>query len=111
MHPSKLPPGVVARTFTYRNGRTETIYIAPFPAEGPVRITDASGHVAWMFMYAHFVFSWLEGASHVNVAHGTIGGNRMTIWRDVAIDGRWSAQALSTFGRRWVQEQLARPNE
>lgn len=103
-----LPPGVVARTFTYRSGRTETIYISPFPTEGPIKVTDADGHVAWMFMYAHFVFTWLDGASHVAIAHGTIAGNRIAIWSDIAIRGRWSAHVLSEFGRRWVQEQLDR---
>jgi hypothetical protein len=108
VHPPVLPPGVVARTFTYRNGRTETIYTALFPAEGPIKVTDASGQAAWVFMYAHFVFAWLDGAAHVTIAHGSIAGNRISVWRDVAIEGRWSAQALSEFGRRWVREQFRR---
>ncbi|MEV4056904.1 hypothetical protein AB0J55_37355 [Amycolatopsis sp. NPDC049688] len=59
-------------------------------------------------MYAHFVFRWPEGASAVQVGHGTIGGPSMPLWADVKIAGRWSGPVLAGFGRTWVDSHLAK---
>ncbi|MEV6871901.1 hypothetical protein [Amycolatopsis sp. NPDC051128] len=61
-----------------------------------------------MYMYAHFVFCWAEGASCVHVSHGTLAGPRMTLWTDVKIAGRWSGVVLAEFGRSWALAHLAR---
>lgn len=61
-----------------------------------------------MYMYAHFVFCWAEGASYVHVSHGTLAGPRMTLWGDVRIPGRWSGTVLAEFGRAWVVDHLAK---
>jgi hypothetical protein len=108
MLPTVLAPEVVAEEFTYRNGRTEVIFTAPYPTEGPVCDRDESGRRVLMFMYAHFVFCWTEGAAFVHVSHGTLGGSRMTLWPDVKIAGTWSGAALAAFGQRWKREQQAR---
>jgi hypothetical protein len=91
---------------TFSSGRSELIYRAPFPAEGPVRGVDRVGNEAWVFMYAHFVFHWVEGSSHVQVSHGTIGGPKTLLWADIQIPGRWSGAVLAEFGRRWVIAHL-----
>jgi hypothetical protein len=102
-----LRPGLVAEEFRF-GARTQTFYRAPYPAEGPVEVTNPSGRRAWMYMYAHFVFCWAEGASLVHVSHGTLAGPKMTLWTDVAIAGRWSGAVLAEFGRAWVIAHLAK---
>ena len=102
-----LRPGMVVDEFRCGN-RSQTFYRAPYPTEGPVETMDASGHRAWMYMYAHFVFCWAEGASAVHVGHGTLTGATMTLWTDVSISGRWSGVVLAEFGRAWVAAHLAK---
>ncbi|GAB3500839.1 hypothetical protein [Amycolatopsis cihanbeyliensis] len=108
MRPTVVTPDVVTATFTYRNGRTEPVYLAPYPREGPVRLADAEGRAVLAFMYAHFVFQWLEGTQVVRISHGTLAGPRILLWREVPIEGRWSPEVLAGFGRRWAEDQLAR---
>lgn len=102
-----LCPGFVPEEFHF-GGRTQTFYRAPYPAEGPTEARDVSGRRVWLYMYAHFVFSWPEGASNVHVGHGTLEGPKMTLWTDVRIAGRWSGTVLAEFGRAWVTEHLAK---
>ncbi|MFB9429922.1 hypothetical protein [Streptoalloteichus tenebrarius] len=101
-----LPPGVVAETFTYRNGRTTTIYRAPFPSEGPVRGLW-EGYEALLFMYAHFVFVWPKAAGQVEVRHGTL-TKSLLLWPNVPIEGQWCAETLRLFGVRWTRDHLAK---
>ena len=102
-----LRPGLAPEEFAYNN-RTQTFYRAPYPSEGPVEATDRAGRRNWMYMYAHFVFCWTEGASTVHVSHGTLAGPRMTLWTDVRIAGHWSGTVLADFGRDWVSKHLAK---
>lgn len=108
MRPAILPQGVEVEEFVYRNGKTEVIYTAPYPSEGPVLAKDASGHPMWMFMYAHFVFSWPRGAVRVKVGHGTLDGPKMALCANVKITAYWSGPALADFGRNWAEEHLER---
>lgn len=101
-----LPPGVKAEEFDYRNGKKQIIYTAPYPSEGPVFVRDTLGRPAWMFMYAHFVFTWAEGAVHVQVSHGTLSGTKMPLWKGVKISASWSGPVLAEFGAKWALEQL-----
>jgi hypothetical protein len=102
-----LRPGLTPEEFRFGT-RTQIFYQAPYPTEGPAEATDASGRRAWMYMYAHFVFCWAEGASLVHVSHGTLAGPKMTLWTDVRIAGRWSGVVLAEFGRAWVTTHLAK---
>jgi hypothetical protein len=102
-----LRPGLVPGEFRFGT-RTQVFYRAPYPTEGPVEAADASGHEVWLYMYAHFVFCWAEGASHVHVSHGTLAGPKMTLWTDVKIAGRWSGVVLADFGRAWVTAHLGK---
>ncbi|ANN21753.1 hypothetical protein SD37_14060 [Amycolatopsis orientalis] len=101
-----LPPGVTAQEITYRNGRKQVIYTAPYVSEGPVLVRDLLGRQAWMFMYAHFVFAWAEGAVQVQVSHGTLNGPKMLLWKGVSISAFWSGPALAEFGQAWAVEQM-----
>lgn len=102
-----LRPGLVPEEFRFGT-RTQVFYSAPYPAEGPVHTTDSRGRAVWLYMYAHFVFCWAEGASQVLVSHGTLAGPRMTLWTDVKIAGRWSGVVLADFGRAWATEHLGK---
>ncbi|ONF64192.1 hypothetical protein AVR91_0231350 [Amycolatopsis keratiniphila subsp. keratiniphila] len=106
MEPLMLPPGVTAQEISYRNGRRQVIYTAPYQSEGPVLVRDAMGRQAWMFMYAHFVFTWVEGAVRVQVSHGTLSGPKMPLWSGIRIPAYWSGPALAEFGRAWALEQI-----
>ncbi|WYW14281.1 hypothetical protein LCL61_01805 [Amycolatopsis coloradensis] len=106
MEPLMLPPGVTAQEVSYRNGRKQVIYTAPYPSEGPVLVRDGMGRQAWMFMYAHFVFTWVEGAVRVQVSHGTLSGPKMPLWSGIGIPAYWSAPALAEFGKAWALEQM-----
>ncbi|MEC3980263.1 hypothetical protein [Amycolatopsis sp. H20-H5] len=108
VHPTTLVPEIAEQDFTYRNGRTEVIFTAPYPTEGPVCARDAAGRQVLMFMYAHFVFCWAEGAACVHVGHGTLGGARATLWTDVKISGKWCGAVLAAFGQAWTRAHLAR---
>ncbi|MFK0250289.1 hypothetical protein ACIQUM_36770 [Amycolatopsis azurea] len=102
-----LPPGVTAQEITYRNDRKQVIYTAPYASEGPLLTRDLLGRQAWMFMYAHFVFTWVEGAVHVQVSHGTLAGPKMQLWKGVSIPDYWSGPALAEFGQAWALNQLS----
>jgi len=102
-----LRPGLVPEEFRF-GARAQTFYRAPYPTEGPVEATDASHRRVWLYMYAHFVFCWPEGASHVHVSHGTLAGPKMTLWTDVRIAGCWSGTVLAEFARSWVTAHLAK---
>ncbi|SHF26504.1 hypothetical protein [Streptoalloteichus hindustanus] len=103
---ANLPPGVRAETFTYRNGRTTTVYRAPFPSEGPLRgIWD--GYEVLLFMYAHFVFVWPKAAGQVDVRHGTF-AKSLLLFENVPIEGEWGAETLRLFGVRWARDHLAK---
>ncbi|AIG78015.1 hypothetical protein ED92_29065 [Amycolatopsis sp. MJM2582] len=106
MEPSMLPPGVTAQEISYRSGRKQVIYTAPYPSEGPVLARDLLGRQAWMFMYAHFVFTWVEGAVQVQVSHGTLSGPKMPLWKGISIPAYWSGPALAEFGRAWALDQM-----
>jgi len=102
-----LRPGLVSEEFSFGT-RTHTFYRAPYPTEGPCEAADAAGNRAWVFMYAHFVFRWPEGALVVHVSHGTLNAPGMPLWADVKIAGRWSGPVLAEFGRTWVAGHLAK---
>ncbi|MEV4147872.1 hypothetical protein AB0J40_29685 [Amycolatopsis sp. NPDC049691] len=102
-----LRPGFVPEEFQF-GARSQIFYKAPYPAEGPVEAKDASGRRMWMYMYAHFVFQWSEGASSVHIGHGTLAGSKMSLWTDVRIAGSWSGAVLADFGRDWVSKHLAK---
>ncbi|WP_236005457.1 hypothetical protein [Amycolatopsis pittospori] len=59
-----------------------------------------------MFMYAHFVFTWAEGAVDVQVSHGTLAGPKMPLWQGVKISSSWSGPALAEFGKAWALDQM-----
>jgi hypothetical protein len=106
--PVFLGPGVRAEVYKYRNGRTESIFTAPYPVEGPTRIADRNGCEAWVFGYAHFVFCWVDGSVLVQVSHGTLRGPKMPLWDDIKITGKWSGPALACFGEAWAVDHLGR---
>ncbi|WP_246257319.1 hypothetical protein [Amycolatopsis anabasis] len=101
-------PGGVPETFTDSKGREHLVYRAPLPSEGPVEAVTRSGRRVWLYMFAHFVFSWEENTHRLTIAHGTIQGPRMLLWQGIPIDEHWSAGGLSRFGRAWVGEHLAK---
>ena len=102
-----LRPGFVPEEFRI-GARVQTFYRAPYPTEGPTETTDPAGRKLWMYMYAHFVFCWPEGATQLHVSHGTLAGPKMTLWTDIRIAGRWSGVVLAEFGRTWVIAHLAK---
>jgi hypothetical protein len=102
-----LRPGLVPEEFRFGT-RTQVFYSAPYPTEGPVQAADSRGHKVWLYMHAHFVFRWAEGASQVHVGHGTLAGPTMTLWTDVKIAGRWSGVVLADFGRAWTTAHLSK---
>lgn len=108
MRPALIPQGVKVEEFVYRSGKTEVVFMAPYPSEGPMLVMDGNGHQVWMFMYAHFVFSWPRGAVRVKVSHGTLAGPRMALYTNVKINAYWSGPALAEFGRAWARDHLAR---
>ncbi len=61
-----------------------------------------------MYMYAHFVFRWPEGATQLHVSHGTLTGPKMTLWTDIKVAGRWSGAVLADFARTWATAHLAK---
>ncbi len=107
MLPSMLPPGITTQEVSYRSGRKQVIYTAPYVSDGPVLTRDLLGRQAWMFMYAHFVFTWVEGAVQVQVSHGTLSGPKMPLWKGVSIGAYWSGPALAEFGQVWALNQLS----
>ncbi|WP_246257761.1 hypothetical protein [Amycolatopsis anabasis] len=103
-----IVPGGMRETFVDCKGREHVVFRVPYPSEGPVLVAARSGERALVYMYAHFVFTWVEGMTQVNIAHGTIQGNRMRLWDGIPIRGRWDSETLAGFGQRWVREHLAK---
>lgn len=101
---SSFPPGIRAKTFTYANGKQETIYFAPFESDGP-RLLAENGKRVIYYMYAAYVFRWVEGTSQLDVGHGTI-ADHMGLFTDVTITGRWSPDRLAEFGQAWASDQF-----
>lgn len=103
---SPLPPGVRAETFTYANGKQDTIYLAPFESDGPRLLAD-DGLCVLCYAYAAYVFRWPEGTAQLDVGHGTI-DDHMELFRGISITGRWCPGRLAAFGQRWAHQQFAR---
>ena len=98
--PPPLPPGVWTETFTYANGKTETIYKRAMAEEGP--LLRAGGGVRYLvYMYGHFVFTWSQiSRNTVDIGFGTIDSHHSE-HRDVTITGNWNPDNLIDFGRQW----------
>lgn len=103
---SPLPPGVRAETFTYSNGKQETIYRAPYESDGP-RLVNSNGHRLLVYMYAAYVFRWPEGTSKLDIGHGSIDAH-MELRRGVTITGRWHPNTLTLFGQEWAHVEFRR---
>jgi len=101
-----LPPGVRAETFTYADGKQETIYRAPFESEGP-RLVVEDGEKILYFMYAAYVFRWPQDTTRLDIGHGTI-DDHMGLWRGVRITGIWTPQTLTRFATRWTHQELSK---
>lgn len=110
--PVPLPEGVRAQSFTYARGQTVTVYRAPVAIEGPTQFRDERGRLVWVFLYAHFVFAWAEGAATVDISHGHLPGHptgdRLVRYRGIPIEGRWCADTLARFGRAWATDPINR---
>ncbi|WP_063713766.1 hypothetical protein [Amycolatopsis nigrescens] len=104
---NELTPGMTPVEFTDGRGRRHRVYAAPYPTEGPVQVAFG-GRPAWVFMYAHFVFTWARGEQRMRVEHGSIHGSRMLLWPGVPISGTWSAETLAEVGQRWTRAHLAK---
>lgn len=96
-----LPQGVRAETFSYANGRTETIYRAPFESDGPRLIVEEDRKVLY-FMYAAYVFRWPQDTTRLDIGHGTI-ADHMELWTDVPITGTWTPKSLTRFAVDWAR--------
>jgi len=103
---SPLPPGVRAETFTYANGKQETVYRAPFESDGP-RLVVEDGAPVLYYMYAAYVFRWREGTTQLDVGHGSI-DRHIGLFDGISITGRWSPDRLAGFSQRWATEQFRR---
>lgn len=101
-----LPPGVRAETFTYANGRQETVYQAPFECEGPLLAVEDDRKVLY-YMYAAYVFRWPQNTTRLEIGHGTI-RQHMALWTDVTIAGTWTPQTLTQFATAWTRRELAK---
>lgn len=101
-----LPPGVREETFTYANGKQETIYRAPFESEGPILATNDGRRVLW-YVYAAYVFAWPEGTTQLDIGHGSI-ANHMDLWQGISITGKWHPDTLAAFGQQWAKAELDR---
>lgn len=104
MELSPLPPGVRAETYTYANGKQETIYLAPFESDGPRLLADNGTRVLY-YMYAAYVFRWPEGTTQLDVGHGSI-NRHMRLFRGISVTGRWCPDRLAEFGQVWAHEQF-----
>lgn len=102
-----LPPKVWAETFTYANGKSETIYKQRMTEEGPYTRVDGACVHHLVYMYGHWVFIWPEPSKTVTIGFGTI--ERHTVeYRDVPIDLTWGSDNLVAFGREWRQALIKR---
>lgn len=102
IHP--LPPGVRAETFTYANGKQETVYRAPFESDGP-RLRVENDHKVLYFMYAAYVFRWPQDTTRLDIGHGTI-DDHMDLWQGVPIAGAWTPVTLTNFAVRWARQEF-----
>lgn len=102
-----LGPDVVAERVTLNNGNKITTYRCPYPSEGPVETRVNGQPPTLAFMYAHFVFTWPQGSTRVDVAHGTI-ATSTPLWPEQSISGEWAPRTLAAFGERWALSHLAR---
>ena len=104
--PSPLPEGIWAKTFTYANGKTETIYKRSMTEEGP-HLRIAGGVRYLVYMYGHFVFSWSQvSQATVDIGFGTITTHH-TDHHEVPITGTWKPENLITFGRCWRRHRIS----
>lgn len=104
--PAPLPEGVWAETFTYANGKTETIYKRAMAEEGPLLRVEG-GVRQLVYMYGHFVFIWSQvSQTTVDIGFGTIASHHVE-HRDVTITGNWNPENLITFGRQWRRRLLS----
>lgn len=87
-------------TFTYANGKTETIYKRAMAEEGPALRVE--GGVRYLvYMYGHFVFIWSQiSRTTVEIGFGTTNSHHIE-HRDVSITGNWNPDNLIHFGRQW----------
>lgn len=99
-----LPPGVCAGTYTYANGKQETVYFAPFESDGP-RLRVEDGHKVLYYMYAAYVFRWQQDTTKLDIGHGAI-ENHMDLWQGVQISGPWTPQTLTRFAARWTEHEF-----
>lgn len=107
-HSSMLPPGVWTATFTYNNGRTDTILKTRLAEEGPHMGTDARRGIRCLsYMYGHWVFFWPEHSNTVTIAFGTIARHNVE-HRNVPIDKPWNGDHLVRFARTWRANLLGR---
>ena len=105
--PSPLPTGVWAETFTYSNGKSETIYKQALAEEGPHLRQDENRVRYLIYMYGHWVFIWSEiSKATVDIAFGTIDKHHME-HREVSITGDWTPDNLIAFGRRWRRRLIS----
>lgn len=100
-----LHPDVVAEQFALENGKKITVYRCPYPSEGPVCLRSPQQPAVLRYMYAHFVFTWAEGSSRLDIGHGTI-ERSAPMWKDQPISGEWSANSLARFGYSWTVRHL-----
>ncbi|MQA62016.1 MAG: hypothetical protein GEU86_11050 [Actinophytocola sp.] len=104
MNLNPLPPGVRAETFTYSNGKQETIYLAPYESDGP-KVAQVNGSRVLVYMYAAYVFRWRESATKLNIGHGTI-DKHMGLWEGVPISGKWHPDTLTQFAQQWAHKEF-----
>lgn len=106
MNLPNLPPGVRAEKFTYANGQETTVYRAPHESDGP-RLIAENGYRVLYYMYAAYVFRWVEGTTQLDVGHGSI-SDHMGLHEGITITGRWSPGRLAEFGQQWAATELRR---
>lgn len=104
VHP--LPPGVRTETFTYSNGKEQTIYLAPFETEGPKLLVEDDRKVMY-YMYAHYVFRWPQGTTQLSIGHGTI-AKHIALWTEITIAGPWMPDTLAGFAALWTRAESQR---
>lgn len=105
--PVEPDSNIVAEVRALSNGQTITVYRSPFQREGPVRIPETGQPAVLRYMFAHFVFTWRQGATSVDIGHGTL-RSWLPLWGKQPIDDEWSPDALVSFGHRWTRRHLAR---
>lgn len=101
-----MPPGVRAETFTYADGKQDTIYLAPYESAGPLLRQENGARVLY-YMYAAYVFRWPEGCTQLDVGHGSI-EEHMSLFSGVTITGRWHPERLAQFGQAWARDEMCR---